>query len=424
MLKEDKVFSVVYIAGTAVAIASAMVILMAIHVLTDNVGPEVRRDRTVYLGHNYTEKLFTEMLPQMESVEAFTTTCKTLQGSFQMSAEQKPIYVFQRAVDEDFFKIYDMEFIAGSPRNFNDDPDNVIVTDELAMYLFGTTDSVIGREINIWQQGRIAGVVKHTSPLLRMSYANIYSNRSSLKAMDRVVIEEPHLDFVSSPYWDGFNAVIMLKEGYDLDMFRQEWKALKDRRLNMLSTLHGISQDDLLDEMGFARYDNGKNQLGHLLNKATDDDDNVMTTVFYILICVVIFILMLLPAINLSGLVSNRMEDRLPEMGIRKAFGAGRWQLLRQVLWENLLLTSVGGALGFILAIVFINYMKASSLMRLVMQVTNAYDNDGFDASLFVSPKIFLFAFLCCALLNIMVALIPAIRSLRKPIVISLNQKK
>lgn len=43
---------------------------------------------------------------------------------------------------------------------------------------------------------------------------------------------------------------------------------------------------------------------------------------------------------------------------------------------------------------------------------------------MFFTPTLFLIAFVCCALLNLMAALIPAWRSLRKPIVESLNQKR
>jgi len=64
----------------------------------------------------------------------------------------------------------------------------------------------------------------------------------------------------------------------------------------------------------------------------------------------VLLVLLLVPALNLSGMISSRMEGRLAEMGVRKSFGAGRKILLSQVMWENLLLTALGGALGLLLA--------------------------------------------------------------------------
>jgi ABC-type antimicrobial peptide transport system permease subunit len=44
------------------------------------------------------------------------------------------------------------------------------------------------------------------------------------------------------------------------------------------------------------------------------------------------------------------MDERLSEMGVRKAYGATNQSLIGQVLTENLLLTFVGGLLGLMLA--------------------------------------------------------------------------
>jgi putative ABC transport system permease protein len=43
---------------------------------------------------------------------------------------------------------------------------------------------------------------------------------------------------------------------------------------------------------------------------------------------------------------------------------------------------------------------------------------------MFFTPTLFLVCFVCCAVLNHMAAFMPAWRSLRKPIVESLNQKR
>ena len=53
----------------------------------------------------------------------------------------------------------------------------------------------------------------------------------------------------------------------------------------------------------------------------------------------IIVILLLVPAINLSSMTLSRMRKRMTEIGVRKAFGATANELLRQVFWENLILT-------------------------------------------------------------------------------------
>ena len=132
---------------------------------------------------------------------------------------------------------------------------------------------------------------------------------------------------------------------------------------------------------------------------------------------------LLLPAINLSGLVSNRMEARRAEMGIRKAFGAKRRTLLNEVIHENLVLTFCGGIVGWVLSGLFINAVANSEVMKNIFRGNGHYD-PSFDFQMFFTPTLFLIAFVCCALLNLMAALLPAWRSLRKPIVESLNQKR
>ena len=63
-----------------------------------------------------------------------------------------------------------------------------------------------------------------------------------------------------------------------------------------------------------------------------------------------LLLLLLVPALNLSGMIASRMEWRLPEMGVRKAFGATRGRLFAQIIWENLLLTVLGGVLGLLIS--------------------------------------------------------------------------
>jgi predicted permease len=68
-----------------------------------------------------------------------------------------------------------------------------------------------------------------------------------------------------------------------------------------------------------------------------------------ILMGIVVFIL-LLAAVNLSGLLVARGAARQREISIRLAIGAGRGRLTRQFLTESLVLASIGGGLGLILA--------------------------------------------------------------------------
>jgi putative ABC transport system permease protein len=148
---------------------------------------------------------------------------------------------------------------------------------------------------------------------------------------------------------------------------------------------------------------------------------------FQMLLAAALFILLLLllPAINLSGMVSNQMEARVAEMGIRKAFGAKKRVLLNEVIQENLVLTLCGGVVGYLLSWLFITAVRNSTLfLSMFGREYDPVNSVSLQLDMFFTPTLFLIAFVCCAVLNLMAALIPAWKSLKKPIVESLNQKR
>src|SRR5260370_12702419 len=59
---------------------------------------------------------------------------------------------------------------------------------------------------------------------------------------------------------------------------------------------------------------------------------------------------LLLACMNLAGMLLARASDRHREVGIRLALGASRFQLLRQLMIESLILSAGGGVLGFAIA--------------------------------------------------------------------------
>ena len=62
-------------------------------------------------------------------------------------------------------------------------------------------------------------------------------------------------------------------------------------------------------------------------------------------------LVMLLACVNVAALMISRTLARQREMAVRAAVGARRWQLIRQLLTESIVLGVAGGALGLLIAI-------------------------------------------------------------------------
>ena len=120
--------------------------------------------------------------------------------------------------------------------------------------------------------------------------------------------------------------------------------------------------------------------------------------------------LLLLACANVANLLLAVAARRRQEMALRASQGATPWRLMRQVLAENILLSSAAGALAFTLA------GPAAARLGSYFDRPSVWGS-AVPREVSVDRNVFLFAFAVSVVTGIVVALLPAVRTARRDLV-------
>jgi putative ABC transport system permease protein len=135
----------------------------------------------------------------------------------------------------------------------------------------------------------------------------------------------------------------------------------KEMRLNHVLFVVGRLKPGVSDRSAQAEMDTIAARVGQQYPEVKDWGINLVTftdafvstqlrTALLVLLGAVVFVLLIVSA-NVANLLLARALERQKEMAVRAALGAGRLRLLRQLLIESLVLSSVGGAIGLVAAL-------------------------------------------------------------------------
>ena len=112
--------------------------------------------------------------------------------------------------------------------------------------------------------------------------------------------------------------------------------------------------------------------------------------------------------VGLMNIMLVSVTQRTREIGVEKALGARRGDILLQFLAEALTITFVGGLLGIILA-----YVVSLSVGRLTLYSAMATNAEAGDIRLIIAPSTVIVATLILAAVGLISGMIPALRASR-----------
>lgn len=409
-IREHKLQSAITIIGTALSICLIMVLFLMQYLKVAPLSPESKRDRTLIvsiigigeeselgsssmtgpINHNLAKRYVSDMkTPEVVSIVSPHLETRYISNPIS----KKGVDFNAKQVDANFFQLIDYTFVSGTPftqEQVDSDAKVALVSEKTAQSLFNTVDAV-DQFIEIdFVPFRIMGVYKDVSALSHWAYAD-------------VLTPYPHeVDYTQLITGDMVYTLLLAKDRADFPKIKEEFKQrMAKAEADYPNTQITFANQPDPIEVSLERY------------SYTADLDMIQIRLKQLLL---VLILLLVPAINLSAISQSRLRNRLAEIGVRRAFGGRRIDIIVQFLIESLVLTLVGGMIGL-----GFSWLAIASWSNILLNA----DPEALRLSLQVifSATVISIAFFFCLLINVLSSGIPAWRAGKANIVNALNKQ-
>jgi putative ABC transport system permease protein len=195
-----------------------------------------------------------------------------------------------------------------------------------------------------------------------------------------------------------FNAMDVIKDTHYLDGMWLDSAGLDHDKMaktikDTLAAAHNFKPDDPRAVFVF----DAQKQLSQF---------GIMTAMLKILLGVIGTVTLSIGGIGLMNIMLVSVTQRTREIGVEKALGARRRDILFQFLSEAMVITAIGGVLGIVLS-----YIVSLSVGRLTLYSAMAKHAEAGDIRLVVSPIILVVATAILAVVGVVSGMVPALRA-------------
>ncbi|MGZ4814341.1 MAG: ABC transporter permease [Terriglobales bacterium] len=180
-----------------------------------------------------------------------------------------------------------------------------------------------------------------------------------------------------------------------LDFVGYDYGAVEKSVRNTLAAEHGFRPDDKRALMVFTLME----QLSQF---------HIITMALQVLLALIGALTLGIGGVGLMNIMLVSVTQRTREIGVEKALGARRFDILVQFLSEALAITFIGGFLGIVLA-----YIISFSVGNLTFYSALAQHGEMGDIRLIISPATVVVSTTILALVGLVSGMIPAIRASR-----------
>ncbi len=394
VLLRRKFFTFISLFAISLTLVVLMVATAALDHMFGPMPPETKQDRTLGVfralmagkqnieignaGYGFLSK-YVKTIPDVEMVAIYTVdrSVSSYKDGYEIKSQLK-------RTDGEFWKILEFQFIEGGPITDEDERNAnfVAVINRATKEKFFGSEAAVGKFIEADRQRfRVIGVVPNVPVFRQIPFADIWVPISTSR-------DPEYRERLTS----NFNGLILARSRSDFDRIKKDFRALL-AKVPLPSSKFNTFQSEA--ETLFDSY--AREQLGGVYSSNEDYSKTGIgsnSAQFTAVLVLAAFLFMLLPTINLVNINISRIIERASEIGVRKSFGASSGTLVGQFLVENLLLTFIGGIIGFILSVAILQMITSSGMIQY--------------AEFHLNIRIFLYAFALIVVFGVFSGVYPA----------------
>jgi putative ABC transport system permease protein len=351
---KNKFYSILNIFGPAIGITCAILILLYVkeEITFDKYNKNYRRIYRLESDFNISGKATLAALtpipmaptlkdeyPEIKEVARFAGF-----GLQDILFQYKDLKFFEDKIyftDSTVFKVFDYEFILGSPDNALNEPNTIVITESFASKYFGK-ENPMGEVLTTSNFGscRVTGVIKDVPANSHLRFDCLLSMTTigELAGIDR-------FNSRSAPSFWNISAFeyILLDENAKVEDLLGKFPGFYDKYMSSLG-----KQINASFRLMATRID--KVHFGSQL-----EFDLPVGNFSYIIIFSLVGVFMLLIAsLNYMNMATARSTNRSKEVGLRKVIGAGRGTLIRQFISESMVLVILALIIALIATILIL----------------------------------------------------------------------
>ncbi len=256
-------------------------------------------------------------------------------------------------VEKDYLKIFSWEIIQGDKNTVLTDKNTVLLSEAFAKKLFPDTTDIIGKTIDWVQESSsgkyvVNGVFKDVSNNSTAQFDVLFNYESILEA-----------NASNFKKWSNSNpeTFVLLQEGSNI---KQVNAKIKNYRREKYQSLRGTKYLHYIGTLFLQKYSDR-----YLYNVYENGVQTGGRIEYIFLFSIIAIFLLVIACINFMNLSTAKATTRLKEIGVKKVIGAHRKSLIKQFLFESLIMISFSLCVAFLTVILILpefNHITGKSI--------------------------------------------------------------